>query len=60
MTRCTAPVRGHRTASAAADCPACSGRRRYGGYSSYSNYNIRGQWNIFTKSCGIKTKARLD
>ncbi len=40
MTRCTAPVRGHRTASAAADCPACSGRRRYGGYSSYSNYNI--------------------
>lgn len=33
MARCTAPVRGHRTASAAAACPACGGR-----YSSYSNY----------------------
>ncbi len=39
MARCTAPVRGHRTASAAADCPACGGRYgRYGGYSSYSSY----------------------
>lgn len=34
MARCTAPVRGHRTASAAADCPACSGG--YRGYRSYS------------------------
>ena len=34
MSRCTAPVRGHRTASAAAECPACSGR--YRGYGSYS------------------------
>jgi hypothetical protein len=34
MAICTAPVRGHRTASARADCPAC--RSRYGGYSSYS------------------------
>lgn len=34
MARCTAPVRGHRSAAAAADCPACSSR--YGrGYSSY-------------------------
>jgi hypothetical protein len=33
MARCTAPVRGHRTASAAAACPACGGR-----YNSYSNY----------------------
>jgi hypothetical protein len=38
MSRCTAPVRGHRTASAAADCPACGGRSRgYGGYGSYSS-----------------------
>jgi hypothetical protein len=37
MARCTAPVRGHRTASAAADCPACGGRSR--GYSSYSSYS---------------------
>ncbi|MFC4025586.1 toll/interleukin-1 receptor domain-containing protein [Oceanobacillus longus] len=34
MARCTAPVRGHRTASAAADCPACGGG--YRGYRSYS------------------------
>lgn len=32
MSRCTAPVQGHRTASGAAACPACSGRR-YGYYS---------------------------
>jgi hypothetical protein len=39
MARCTAPVYGHRTASGAAACPACSGGySRYGGYSSYSNY----------------------
>lgn len=36
MARCTAPVRGHRTASAAAACPACGGR--YRGYSSYPAY----------------------
>lgn len=34
MARCTAPVNGHRTASAAADCPACGSRSR--SYSSYS------------------------
>lgn len=36
MARCTAPVEGHRSASAAANCPACRGR--YGGYSSYSSH----------------------
>lgn len=40
MARCTAPIRGHRSASAAADCPACGGgyrgyRRSYS-YPSYS------------------------
>lgn len=30
MSRCTAPIKGHRTASAAAACPRC------GGYGSYS------------------------
>lgn len=40
MARCTAPVEGHRSASAAAACPACRGRYgRYGGYSSYSGYS---------------------
>ena len=39
MARCTAPVRGHRTASAAAECPACRGRSRWGGYSGYRSYS---------------------
>ncbi|MGE9310327.1 toll/interleukin-1 receptor domain-containing protein [Niabella sp. CJ426] len=34
MARCTAPVNGHRTASAAANCPACSSRYSRG-YNSY-------------------------
>ena len=39
MARCTAPTRGHRSAAAAADCPACGSRYgRYGGYgSSYTS-----------------------
>ena len=40
MVRCTAPVRGHRTASAAADCPACGSRSRYRSYNEFSNYSI--------------------
>lgn len=40
MARCTAPSRGHYTASGAAACPACGGRYRSygygGGYNSYS------------------------
>lgn len=44
MARCTAPVRGHRSAAAAARCPACGGRYRgYGSYSSYSpSYSLPG------------------
>lgn len=39
MARCTAPVEGHRSASAAAACPACRGRTsRYSPYSGYSSY----------------------
>lgn len=38
MARCTAPSRGHRTASGASDCPACGGRSRsYGGYGGYGS-----------------------
>lgn len=50
MARCTAPSRGHRTASAAAACPACSSRsRNYGGYSSpYSSSGYGGS----TRSSG--------
>lgn len=39
MARCTAPVEGHRSASAAASCPACRGRSRYRSYSSYGSYS---------------------
>jgi len=37
MARCTAPVRGHRSAAAAADCPACGSRYRGYGYSGYGS-----------------------
>ena len=37
MAQCTAPSRGHRTASAAADCPACGSRTRYGYGSGYGS-----------------------
>lgn len=38
MARCTAPSQGHRTASGAANCPACGGRYgRSSGYSMYGN-----------------------
>lgn len=35
MGRCTAPIRGHRTASGAAACPVCGGYRRYSSRSYY-------------------------
>lgn len=37
MTRCTAPVLGHRSSSAAAACPACRGRSGRYGYSIYDS-----------------------
>lgn len=39
MARCTAPVYGHRSASAAANCPACGGRYGRGGYGGYGSYS---------------------
>lgn len=36
MAKCTAPINGHRSASAAANCPACGSHRSYS-YSSYYN-----------------------
>jgi len=40
MARCTAPVLGHRSASAAAACPACAGGYgRSSGSSSYGSYS---------------------
>ena len=55
MARCTAPSNGHRTASGAASCPACSSRSRgYGGYSSYSpsSYSSYGSSSSSTSSRG--------
>lgn len=37
MAQCTAPREGHRTSSGAANCPACRGGRRYGGYGGYES-----------------------
>lgn len=39
MARCTAPVNGHRTASGAANCPACSSRYGYRSSYTYPSYN---------------------
>ena len=40
MPQCTAPVRGHHSASAEAACPACRGSGRYSrGYSGYPSYS---------------------
>jgi hypothetical protein len=40
MSRCTAPIYGHRTSSARENCPACGGRgSRYSGYSNYNSYS---------------------
>jgi hypothetical protein len=38
MSRCTAPIYGHRSAAAEAACPACSSRSRYRGFDSYTSY----------------------
>lgn len=50
MAKCTAPTRGHRTASAAADCPACGGRSR--GYSSYGSYSPSSYYPSSSSSSG--------
>lgn len=47
MARCTAPVRGHRSSAAAADCPACGSRySRFGGYGGYGGgYSSYGSYS---------------
>src|SRR5690625_4987988 len=56
MVMCTAPVRGHRTASGAANCPACSGR--YYGYRNSSNYYSRPYSNSSNYSWNKSSKSR--
>jgi hypothetical protein len=63
MARCTAPSNGHRTASGAAACPACSSRgRSYGGYSSPSyspsSYSSGGSRPSGSRSSGGSSSAR--
>lgn len=53
MARCTAPVKGHRSAAAARDCPACGGRfGRYGGYGGYSRSSDYGSYPSTYSSSG--------
>ncbi len=53
MARCTAPVRGHQSAAAAAACPACRYRSGYGGYGTYgSPYSSSGSSGISYSSSG--------
>lgn len=50
MARCTAPVEGHRSASAEAACPACRGRGRYSRSSSYGSYSFPSYSPSYTPS----------
>jgi len=50
MAKCTAPVNGHRTASGAANCPACGGH--YGGYNRYGGYSSPPSFNSSSGSIG--------
>jgi len=55
MARCTAPTRGHRTASGAAACPACSSR--YRGYNSYSTYSSYGRNSYNSSNYGSSSSV---
>lgn len=63
MAQCTAPVNGHRSSSAAANCPACRGGygRSYNSYSSYSPSYSSPSSSYGSRSGGSgrsRTKAR--
>jgi len=61
MARCTAPINGHRTASAAANCPACGSRynRGYNSYSPYSSsYSSSLNSSVSRSSSSGRAKAR--
>lgn len=62
MSRCTAPVHGHRSASARANCPACGGRGSYRSsysYPSYSSYSSSySSGSRSSSNVGSKTRVR--
>lgn len=55
MAGCTAPVRGHNSAAAAAACPACRHRSSYG--SSYSSSGSS-SWASYRSSSGGDSSSR--
>ncbi|EEX36480.1 toll/interleukin-1 receptor domain-containing protein [Vibrio anguillarum] len=58
MARCTAPVNGHRTASARANCPACSSRGSYSSYSSYPSSSFSPSGGSSHRSGGSSSSTR--
>lgn len=65
MAQCTAPVNGHRSAAARANCPVCGQRggysayNGYGGYSDYSrSYSSPSKNRTGSSSSGNKTRAK--
>lgn len=67
MAQCTAPIRGHRTAAAAAACPVCGGRRSYYrqyGYNKYTSFSSgyfstsSSLYSSGTPNGGMKRKAK--
>ncbi|MGR0304629.1 toll/interleukin-1 receptor domain-containing protein [Acinetobacter beijerinckii] len=63
MARCTAPVHGHRSASARANCPACGGgySGRYSSYNSYPSYSSSSNTSrtTFTNTSGGQSSGRV-
>lgn len=57
MSRCTAPVHGHRTASARENCPACGGG--YRSYNSYSSYGSNSYGSSSGNSSGGQRKSKV-
>ncbi|ELZ1717090.1 toll/interleukin-1 receptor domain-containing protein [Vibrio parahaemolyticus] len=56
MSRCTAPVRGHSSAAAAANCPACRYKSR--GYSSYSSpYSPYSSTSSYPRNSGSTSRS---
>ena len=50
MAQCTAPIRGHRSAAAAAACPVCGSRSRWNSYPSYGHSTFSFYSSVGTSS----------
>lgn len=58
MSKCTAPVRGHNSASARANCPACRNGYSSRGYNSYSSHNSYSSYGSSSNSSRTVTGSR--